>query len=268
MPIFQVEARIIKNLRIAKDIWEMNIHAPEIASAAYAGQFVMLRVRNEFFPLLRRPFSFSKLDPAEGNFAILYKVVGMGTGIMTGFKPDQSIDVLGPLGRGFSLPPENCRKIWLLAGGIGIAPFFELFSWLKQEKADLDITLFYGATTAEELIEADFFEKKGGRINVCTDDGTCGFRGFITDSIESTCTLTNSPDYFYACGPVPMQRKVIQWARCNNVPGQLSMETMMACGVGVCLGCSVPRSFFDTSCGAENRYLRVCSEGPVFKVGE
>ncbi len=268
MAIFRLKATILKNAEVARGIWEMKLHAPEIASGAYAGQFVMLRVRDELTPLLRRPFSFCRLDVFAGTFDILYKVVGQGTMIMTRCTPDQTIDVLGPLGRGFSLPPENCKKIWLLAGGIGIAPFFELLDWLRREKKGLDVTLFYGTCTGEELVGYDFFENNGCKVNICTDDGTCGFHGFITDSVEATCTLTSVPDYFYSCGPGPMQRRVIDWARCNNVCGQVSMETTMACGVGVCLGCSVPESFFAPAGDSGRKYLRVCREGPVFKVGE
>ena len=90
----------------------------------------------------------------------------------------------------------------------------------------------------------------------------------MTDSVEATCSLQDFPDYFYSCGPNPMQEKVIKWARTNGLKGQLSMETMMACGVGVCLGCSISKNFFKSGEKMESGYLRVCMEGPVFTIGE
>ncbi len=268
MPIYQEKARIIKNMEVAKNIWEMSMSSPKLASAAYAGQFLMLRVRDELSPLLRRPFSFSTIDSSSGMFSILYKVIGHGTRIMTSLKPNDTVDVLGPLGRGFRLPPENARKVWLLAGGIGIAPFFELLTYIKKTKRDLELTLFYGATTANELVKSDFFEDNSCLLNVCTDDGTYGFHGFITGAMEKTCSSTGNPDYFYSCGPNPMQQKIIKWAKDTGISGQVSMETAMACGMGVCLGCSLPETFLEAKQSATEKYLRVCREGPVFTIGE
>ena len=268
MPIFQEKARILKNQRVAQGVWEMRLQAPQIASAAYPGQFAMFRVRDELSPLLRRPFSFSRLNTADGTFDILYKVVGQGTRIMSSFAPGNYLDILGPLGRGFRLPPKHAREIWFLAGGIGIAPFFGLLDMLRQHEIGFNITLFYGAATGEELVRCEFFEQNNCTVNICTDDGTCGFHGFITDSVERTCTLTSVPDYFYSCGPHPMQQRVMEWAKCNNLQGQMSMETMMACGVGVCLGCSISKNFFAGEQKIETGYLRVCREGPVFTIGD
>ncbi len=268
MPVFQVKAIIIENSQMARDIWRMKIYSPEITKAAYPGQFLMLRVRDELLPLLRRPFSFSTINVSEGIFSILYKVVGHGTRLMTKMLAGESVGVLAPLGRGFSKPPDGTKRVWLLAGGIGIAPFFALLEMLKRDSSKLEISLFYGAATGEELVDCRFFENNNCKVNLCTDDGTCGLHGLITDSVERACSLTILPDFFYSCGPTPMQSKVIEWAKCNGIRGQVSMETYMACGMGVCLGCSISKKFFTGNKNEETNYLRVCREGPVFSIGE
>lgn len=249
----------------------MQIRSPQIASSGYPGQFMMLRVRDELNPLLRRPFSFHRFTPRgeKETFEILFKVVGQGTRIMSRLRPGDTIDILGPLGKGFKMPPPGTKKIWLIAGGMGIAPLFALVEMLEKSNSAFSLELFYGASRAKELVDSSFFIDKGVVVSLCTDDGSCGELGFVTEPAERECHSGHLPDYFYACGPHVMQKAVIEWAGRHNIPGQVSMETLMACGMGVCLGCSLPATFLGHKSDIKRQlYYRVCREGPVFKIGE
>ena len=248
--------KVLSNAAVAKDIWAMEIHAPEIAKAAAPGQFVNVRLTEKLDPLLRRPISLNSIDAQTGAITLLYLVVGEGTEMMTRLTPGDSIDVLGPLGRGFTLDFAGENAI-LVGGGIGVAPLYPLAQALRAKgKA---VTLIAGAKNEGYLADLDRYTALGATVCTATDDGSAGVHGFVTDVLrdriaDGTC------DYIYACGPLPILRAVDDMARENGIDGEVSAESHMGCGLGVCLLCANKRK--------AGGYALTCTDGPVFKMGE
>lgn len=213
----------------------------------------MLSVDSSLDPLLKRPFSIYRwLGP---DFQILYRIVGKGTDILSRRKPDDILEVIGPLGKGFPVP-KSTDKIILVAGGLGIAPLFSLAEKLKKIKP----LLFYGARTKEELLCIDELKSLGIEPVIATDDGTLGYKGVITDIFKKFLTQNSklkTQNYLYACGPEPMLKALTLLAKEHGLKGSMALEQNMACGLGTCLGCVV---------NTKDGYKRVCKEGPVFKI--
>lgn len=229
-------------------IW---LESPEIASAARPGQFVMVRCGNEL--LLRRPLGVHQVDKVEGRIALLFAVVGKGTHWLSQRQIGDAIDIFGPLGNGFSIAaaPQN---LLLLAGGSGIAPLW----FLAREAAERGhlVTLLMGVSTAAQLYPIQQSLPTPMRIIAITEDGTSGKRGMITDLLPD---FVNWADRIFACGPLPMYKAMARMRRLKNKPVQVSLETRMGCGLGVCYGCTIK-----TKSGLK----QVCKDGPVFDLGE
>jgi len=246
---------IVFNRPVAHDTWIMGLRSPELAAETRPGQFVMIKVRSGMDPLLRRPFSVSGIE--EDRCVILYRVVGKGTEIMTTLQAGESLEVLGPLGKGFAMPGEHELPV-LVAGGIGVAPLF--FVARSLEKRPLEFMM--GFRTAREIIRPDSFKGPHHTLSLATDDGTEGHPGFVTDLLppflEKHRHLSLS---LFACGPQPMIKKVAEAAMRYETPCQVSLESAMACGFGVCQGCAVK-----ASSEASRAYHYVCQNGPVFNV--
>ena len=263
------EARIVDQVRVLGQIFRLRLHAPRIVAAARPGQFVMVRVREGMDPLLRRPFSFSRIYPQKGDFEILYRVVGRGTWLISRLAPGANLNLVGPLGNGFALPGEQSAPLGFLAGGIGIAPLLELIARICSERAPKgagQLRLFYGARSADELLPEDLLRMPGLRVHFSTDDGSFGYKGRITRMFEDILAEGDfRPSAIYSCGPLAMQHSVAKWALANDTLAQLSMESLMACGIGACLGCALPAATPEDS-GAQ-RFVHVCEDGPVFPAG-
>ncbi len=263
---------VISRSEVAPGTFRLRLEAPGIAARARSGQFVMLRVRDGMDPLLRRPFSFHRILAGEGIVEILYRVVGRGTMLLSRCAPGERLDLIGPLGNGFSLPGAGISPILVVAGGIGIAPLFELVaglaSGLSRAEAASRIRLFYGARTAAELLPRREFQDLGATVLFGTDDGSYGFNGYVTELLARTVEREQlKPALVYACGPLAMQYHVGRWALARGVPAQLSLESLMACGVGACLGCALPATLGDDSDSQADRYVHVCKDGPIFSAG-
>ncbi len=263
------DARIISQERICGQIFRLRLHSPEIAGAARCGQFVMLRVREGSDPLLRRPFSFSRIYAGEGDFEILYRVAGRGTWLMSQLAPGSAASLIGPLGNGFELPIDRTLPLAFIAGGIGIAPLLELISQVvsgRGAKGIEELRLFYGARTASELLPEEFLRYPGVQVNFATDDGSFGYNGRVTRMFEEFFAAGNSrPSEIFSCGPLAMQYHLARWALSNEAPAQLSMESLMACGIGACLGCALPAATPDDP--ESERFVHVCEDGPIFSAG-
>ena len=263
------QARIISQERISGQILRLRLHAPEISGAARCGQFVMVRLREGTDPLLRRPFSFSRIYPRDGEFEILYRVVGRGTWLMSQLLPGSVVSLVGPLGNGFELPIEKTLALAFIAGGIGIAPLLELIAQVISDrgaKGAEKLRLFYGARTAAELLPEDFIRTIGIPVHFATDDGSFGFHGRITQMFEQYMAEEGlRPVELYSCGPLAMQYHVAKWAISNDMLAQLSMESLMACGIGACLGCALPAQTPDEP--ESERFVHVCEDGPIFSAG-
>jgi dihydroorotate dehydrogenase electron transfer subunit len=269
MAKYQEAARLMKQEAVAYETYRMRLHSPAIAGEAQAGQFLMLQVRSGSDPLLRRPFSFHRIRREEGTVEILYRVVGRGTWLMSQMEPGSTLSLIGPLGNGFDLKHPGAGPVLLVAGGIGIAPMKELTTRLLADPSRSEgeaIRLFYGARTAAELMDARHLAAPGLRIHWSTDDGTLGFHGYVTQFIEQVMRDEGiHPSCLYACGPLAMQYRLALWALREGVETQLSLESLMACGFGACLGCALPAASSEGP--ASDHYLHVCKDGPIFSAG-
>ena len=261
-------APVVDQRELGPGHWLLVLEAPEIAAAARAGEFVMLGFPGIERMLIRRPFSIARVGDGSGGprtIEIVYKVFGTRTEAFSALRPGATMTVLGPLGRGFWLPePDGPRELLLVAGGIGIAIFPLLVQQLGPRAAEA--TLLYGARTAGELVLREWFAGRGVRVEVATDDGSAGRHGVVTGLLEER--LDRPPRgtrLVMACGPSPMLRAVADLTLARGVSCQLALEETMACGFGVCLGCVVPRRHPE---GEFDRYVRVCTEGPVFDARE
>ena len=228
--------------------------------AAFPGQFVTLWIPGNQQPLLRRPFSIHRVitgpDGAH-ELEILYKVVGQFTRTLSGIAAGHRLDLLGPVGHGFTLPGRSAR-VAVVAGGIGVAPLVFLAETLKAAGTDLaGSAAFIGGRSADDILCQTDFERMGMRVKTATEDGSHGEKGFVTVPLETGLTK-NRPDMIYGCGPNPMLTAVAKMAKQHGIPCELSLETIMACGLGVCLGCAVKTT------DVTDRYRHVCKDGPVF----
>ena len=260
----QQNATVVWNRPVGGDCYRLGLDCPEGYASAGPGQFVMVQVDRPPELLLRRPFSiFGLIDdgPRPKGIELLYKVVGRGTRQLAKVRTGQTISVLGPLGRGFQV--DSRKTLWFLAaGGIGVAPI--RFLALRMHAMGLpaaNIRVFLGGQSQKDLLCRDEFEAMGLPVQVTTDDGSAGDQCLITDPLE-TAVAEDPPDMVYACGPHGMLQCVAGIVQRHKVACQVSVETMMACGIGACLGCAVE------SARQKDRYLHVCMNGPVFAVEE
>jgi len=242
----------------------MDISASELAATASPGQFVMLAMNDSIDPFLRRPFGIAGIDRDGGAIRLIYQVVGRGTGDMSGWEPGRRIDLLGPLGNGFTWD-ERLRRAILVGGGMGIAPLLPLAEALRA--CDVEVDVFIGARSMDLLLGQDTFSKYGCQVHFATEDGSGGVTGFVTLPLEEhlrkhvsvapMCTL-------FACGPTPLLKAVAGLCDTYKIEAQLSLEERMGCGFGACMGCSV--QVMPAEGAAVNK--RVCCEGPVFSAAE
>lgn len=261
--LVDVEAAVLENRRLSEHYSVLVLDAPAIAAAAQPGQFVMVKPTRGTDPLLRRPFSiFEIIRSASGEpvaISLLNKRAGVGTALLYDTAPGATIGCLGPLGRPFNAvrPPAAA---WLVAGGVGLAPFATLAERLQQ--LGTPTTLFYGARTASELFYADLFDRLGVRLVLATEDGTRGARGRVTAPLDEALRAAggNGPLKLYVCGPTPMMRAVAQLAAGHRRPCDVSLEQVMGCGLGGCYSCVVPTR----EPGDPPHFVRSCIEGPVF----
>ncbi|NLI82218.1 MAG: dihydroorotate dehydrogenase electron transfer subunit [Deltaproteobacteria bacterium] len=267
MKKLQETASVLEHEPVARQTFRLRLHSPGIARSATAGQFAMIQVREGVDPLLRRPLSFHRLFPGEGCIEFLYRVVGRGTWWLSRVRPGETVDLLGPLGNGFDVQDSAAYPVALIAGGIGIAPLFQLVSRLlvtPLERERPEIHLFYGARTASELLPDHFLQSLGISSHVSTDDGTGGFHGRVTDMFQRAVGKeTGEPRRVFACGPLAMQFHVARWVLARGIESQLSLEALMACGVGACLGCALPAVSHHGR--SAERYVHVCKDGPIFR---
>ena len=269
MTASKYEAEVLHNEKITNDICRLTLHAPPIAESANGGQFVMVKAgRDNESPLLRRPFSIHQASE-NGQIQILFKVVGKGTHFLSTRKIGESLNLVGPLGNGFRLTAGtiNSENICLVGGGMGAAPLYFLAKQIIIRKVDFrDVQVLLGGATASEIevLQKDF-DSLGVSVSVATDDGSSGHHGLATELIKSN--LDHSENWqVYSCGPHPMMKAIAGYCAKMNWTCQVSLETLMACGVSACLGCAI-RSSGGGDKNSNKPYLHVCKEGPVFNAG-
>jgi dihydroorotate dehydrogenase electron transfer subunit len=258
--MIQTPATVVRNEMVIAGYGRIGLACEAAFIKARPGQFVMLGLPDSIDPLLRRPFSIHRLTgppPEEVGIELLYKVVGRATRRIARLQVGESVSLLGPLGRGFQVPAA-VGSIDFVAGGFGVAPFVFLAQWLKERHPDLSgCRLFLGGRGREDLLCAEDFERLGIHVRLTTDDGSCGEQCLVTDPFAAAVEQSR-PDLVLACGPPAMLACVIGIVRRHGIPCQVSIETMMACGMGACLGCAV------TARRDPTRYLHACVDGPVF----
>lgn len=259
------DSQILWNRSLGEAYRCMGLTADDAYKNAQPGQFVMVKLDSGFAPLLRRPFSIHRLiDPGDGNAGIelLYKMVGPTTDQMGGLQPGDTLSLLGPLGRGFSIPSEPARAA-LVGGGIGIAPLVFLASELTEGGQAPDSTrVFLGGRSVADLLCVDDFSQMGLRVSTTTDDGSAGEKGLVTGPLERALAAGDI-DRVYACGPVGMLKGVAGLAEKYKVACQVSIETYMACGMGACMGCAVK-----SKDPQEDKCRHACLDGPVFDAAQ
>ena len=260
--LFDVAARVLANTPLSPDYNVIALEAPEIAAATAPGQFVMVKPRPGLDPLLRRPFSvFEILRDARGNatgISLLNKRVGIGTGMLYAAQPGDSVQVLGPLGRPFT-PVDPPSEAWMVAGGVGLAPFVTLAEALAARGTKM--RLFYGARSAADLYYADFFGGLGATLYLTTEDGSRGELGRVTVPLSRVMgECAQAPLAIYTCGPTPMMRAVAEIGEAAGKMVFVSLEQVMGCGMGGCYSCVVPVRRGNNS----GIFVRSCLDGPVF----
>lgn len=234
---------VLSNIRVAPRTWRMVLEGDTEAFSA-PGQFVNIAVDGKF---LRRPISVC--DYEEGKMTLLYDVVGEGTRWLSQRAGGDRLDLLVGLGNGFDIK-VSCDAPALLGGGIGVAPLLNLARCLVA--AGKSPVAVLGFNKGEDVVLVEELSALGVPVYVSTVDGSRGSKGFVTDALREN---NLNPDYFYACGPLPMLKALCALP----IPGQLSLDERMACGFGVCMCCSLE---------TVNGPKRICKEGPVFKKEE
>lgn len=248
------KAPIIARRVPAPDHVELILESPRLKEAQPA-QFCHVLTPG----MLRRPISFSRIDPARGQVGLLLQVVGSGTAWLAARSAGERLDLMGPLGRGYA-PPEADRPLILVGGGVGIPPVYAaLEAWQDRMRAPIHVLL--GSRTADYLIMQEDFQSRGLVPVITTDDGTLGHQGTVMPVL--TDWLAQWPEaQVMACGPTPMLAAVSDATARTKAPVQLALEQRMGCGIGACLACVVPAQ----PVGADGpRYRRVCTDGPVFR---
>jgi dihydroorotate dehydrogenase electron transfer subunit len=261
MPV-DVDAEVIANRPLSAAYNVVMLAAPAIAAASAPGQFVMIKPGANFDPLLRRPFSVFEIardsHGAATAITLLSKRIGPSTSLIYDARPGQVMAVLGPLGRAFTIvePPVEA---WMVAGGVGLAPFATLAESLRAR--GVATTLFYGARTGAELFYLDFFRGLDVRLVLTTEDGSAGEQGRIVAPLDGALAsrATSAPVMIYACGPEGMLAATARTASRYNRPCQVSVERIMGCGLGGCYSCVVPMRGDD----GRPHHVRSCLAGPV-----
>ena len=245
--------KVVANERLCPRFYKLSIDAPSIVRKIKSGQFIHIKVSDGLEPFFRRPFSVYR---AKRHVEIFYEPIGQGTKMLAVKKKGDDLDVLGPLGNPFSLPPKGIKQIVMIAGGIGVAPFLMLSDILKEKRYEL--VLLYGARTKGHVYAMKEFKSNGCKIYVATDDGSVGVKGRVSE-LFSKIISDPKTTMIYACGPKPMIKSVQEFSKRHGLRAQAACEELMACALGACLGCSIK-----TTSG----YKTVCYDGPVFDLAE
>lgn len=254
-------AKLVENGNLQDDYWQVVLKSPRIAPHIKPGQFVHTRLPGIKHRVLRRPFSVFNVN---GDFIhIVYKIVGEGTEHISTLKPDDELDLLGPLGNGFTLPPEDRQPI-IVAGGYGAAA-----TYLLARRSSVPPVCLIGGRSRKDVLLVEEFSRAGATVRVATEDASEGYCGMVTDLLERE--LADNPERFenepviYACGPEGMLLRVSEIVLEKEMNAEVSLDHAMCCGVGACFACVVKIKAANEQGW---RYVRTCTEGPVFKASE
>jgi dihydroorotate dehydrogenase electron transfer subunit len=268
MDKFKERTTVVSQKEIAAGIYDLTLQTKEIAAAARAGQFVSVYC-NDASRLLPRPISLCGFDSAKGTIRLVYRAAGKGTKELSALKTGDTVEVLGPLGNGFTVLPG--KSALLIGGGIGVPPMLQLAKDITDgtvmglDAADSaaipQIQIVMGYRDAQTFLLDEF--KEAGETSVATENGSVGTKGNVLDAIREKEIRA---DVIYACGPKPMLRALAEYAAQNHMECFVSMEERMACGIGACLACVCKTKETDGHSHVHN--TRICKEGPVFDARE
>ncbi len=244
-----LRAPVVSLRSVGPDMYVLSLHAPQIAANVLPAQFLNIKATDGSEPLLRRPFSVYRTQGE--NVEILFNIVGAGTRILSRLRPGDLVDILGPLGCPFSLE-SDFRTAVLVGGGLGVAPFPHATNALSRSSRQ--IRTFLGARSSPHILR-DHLQN----VSVATDDGSEGYHGTVVALVRNALESgsIDRPKIF-GCGPEPMLRALARAAIDLGIPCEVSLESVMACGIGICQGCPVERT------GGEKKYSLICNEGTVF----
>ncbi len=246
--------KLIQKTELAKGIFDFCIYCPEIAETAVCGQFINVKAEGFF---LRRPISICGIDRRNGTLRIVFEVRGKGTLALSKFDTGDMMDITGPLGGGHFTMLSPDKKAVIVGGGIGNPPLVPLA--LHYGK---NATVISGFRNESVVILQSDFAKNGADVILCTDDGSAGRKGFVTDALAERLDAGEC-DIIYACGPMVMLERIAKAAKLHGIPCEISLEERMGCGVGGCLVCACR-----ISKNGSEEYLHVCKDGPVFNANE
>lgn len=254
--MLETSGTITRNDRIGAQGYWMELDAPDVAAASLPGQFVMVKCAPGYDPLTSRPFSVA--DVEGDRIALAYVVIGRGTGLMAERKPGDRVPLVGPLGKPFHYREPAAHHV-MVAGGIGSAPFPLLARALREEQPEAERVVLLGGRTKDYLYAKENFLALGCRFEAATDDGSEGYHGLVTDLVKPW--LGKPGTRLYACGPTAMFRTLAGLVEPTDVPCEISVEPIMACGFGACYGCVVPLRQ-----GDDWTYVKSCQHGPTFEI--
>lgn len=251
MKKYMLDMKVTENIRLHKNYCLLKLTSDEILPEMKPGQFVEVRVDGSPTTFLRRPISINYIDRVKNELWLLIQLVGDGTRRMAEYRPGEIVNILLPLGNGFTILADLNKKMLLIGGGVGTAPLLYLGAVLK--KVGFTPAFLLGARSESDLLQLDQFEQFGP-VYVTTEDGSLGEKGYVTDhSILQKVHF----DQIYTCGPKPMMVAVAKYASQESIACEASLENTMACGIGACL-CCVEKTVAGHIC--------VCTEGPVFNI--
>lgn len=249
-----LDLTVVSNERLHKDYCLLKLTSDEVLPEMVPGQFVEVRVDDSPTTFLRRPISINFIDRPQNELWLLIRLIGDGTRRMARYKVGETINVLLPLGNGFSIPSTySSHELLLVGGGVGTAPMLYFGETLK--KVGFTPVFLLGARSRDDIMQLADFEKYGA-VHVTTEDGSMGEKGFVT---QHSLLKKNTFGYIYTCGPKPMMVAIAKYAQNVGTPCEVSLENTMACGFGACL-CCVERTTKGHVC--------VCTEGPVFNINQ
>jgi len=277
-PLNRVTCKITQNVEIASDIFDMIVEVGGMADIALPGQFANLYCADSA-KLLPRPISICNVDRDNQTLRLIYAVVGEGTKDFAKLIAGDSIEILGPLGKGFTLDGHMDSHVLIVGGGVGTPPLLQLAKTLKEKYADkITITIVLGFR--DDIYLSEEF-KAYGQIYVGTDSGKHGYKGNVIQLMSDVEVFetNDSFDYMFSCGPTPMLKGLQQYVHTKGIKGEFSLEERMGCGFGGCVGCVVGIRNADTMSETvmkskddieanEFEYKKVCKDGPVFEYSE
>lgn len=249
-----LDLKVTENIRLHQNYCLLKLTSDNLLPEMKPGQFVQVQVKTSPTTFLRRPISINYVDKVANELWLLIQLVGDGTKCMAEWQPGDIVDIILPLGNGFSVSENKEDRLLLIGGGVGTAPLLYLGSLLKN--SGFKPSFLLGARSKNDVLQMDQFSEFGD-VYITTEDGSLGEKGFVTNhSILNTIHF----DHIYTCGPKPMMMAVAKYAVSKSINCEVSLENTMACGIGACL-CCVEKN-------KEGHNVCVCTEGPVFNIKE